>query len=284
MVVFSTIDETRKWLAEIREAETTLGFVPTMGALHRGHLDLIRQAGRQNRAVVCSIFVNPIQFNNPEDLEKYPRTLEKDLILLEHEGCDMVFSPSVEEMYPGPVTQKYDFGELEHVMEGKYRPGHFNGVAVVVKKLFDIIGPDKAYFGEKDFQQLRIIQALVRLENIPVEIVPFPTVREADGLAMSSRNMRLNAEERMLAPEIYQTLLQAKEFAGRLSVEEIRNLSAARLEHKGFNVDYFEIADSSTLQAVTSWEQSQEIIACVAAFLGKIRLIDNMILFSNFAG
>ena len=261
----------------------SIGFVPTMGALHQGHLDLVRRAREENDICGCSIFVNPIQFNNPEDLVKYPRTLADDLKLLEKAGCDLVFAPSVEEMYPEPVTKKFDFGGLERVMEGEHRPGHFNGVAVVVEKLFDIFGPDRAYFGEKDFQQLRIIQSLVKMENIPVEIVSCHTVREADGLAMSSRNRRLSAEERDIAPVIYQTLLHAKDLANKTPVSEVKKIATSMLESKGFRVDYFEISDTESLQPVETWEGAPGVIACVAAFLGSVRLIDNMILFANFA-
>jgi pantoate--beta-alanine ligase len=186
-------------------------------------------------------------------------------------------------MYPEPVTEKFDFGALERVMEGAHRPGHFNGVAVVVKKLFDIFQPDKAYFGEKDFQQIRIIQSLVKMENIPVEIVPCPTVREADGPAMSSRNRRLSVDERAIAPEIYQVLIRAKYLAKKIPPSDIKRISTARLESKGFRVDYFEIADTGTLQPIETWEGTHGVIACVAAFLGSVRLIDNMILFANFA-
>lgn len=284
MNVFNTIRETREWISGQKIAGKSFGFVPTMGALHQGHLQLVRRSRDENDLTGCSIFVNPIQFNNPEDLSKYPRTLEEDLRLLEETGCDFVFVPSVEEMYPAPVEEKYDFGELERVMEGAHRPGHFNGVAVVVRKLLDISQPDRAYFGEKDFQQLRIIQALVKMEKMPVEIVPCPTVREADGLAMSSRNRRLSDEERAVAPEIFQTLLQAKAMVKKVPVEEVKRISKARLESKGFRVDYFEIADAGTLQTITGWEGNERIIACVAVFLGEVRLIDNMILFSIFAG
>jgi len=283
MIVLSTIGETRQWLAVQRAMGKTVGFVPTMGALHQGHLNLVSRSCHENDISGCSIFVNPIQFNNQEDLTKYPRTLETDLQLLEQTGCDLVFVPSVEEMYPRPVDEKYDFGNLERVMEGEHRPGHFNGVAVVVKKLFDIFQPDRAYFGEKDFQQLRIIQLLVELETIPVEIVPCPTVRETDGLAMSSRNRRLSAAERAAAPEIYKTLLRAKELAKIIPIPELREISTAWLENKGFKVDYFELADSITLKPVKNWEEAPGVVACVAAFLGNVRLIDNMILFSNFA-
>jgi len=283
MEVYHSIADTRQWLACERSMGKSIGFVPTMGALHQGHLDLVKRACRGNDLAGCSIFVNPIQFNNSEDLIKYPHTLEQDLQLLEKTGCHLVFAPSVEEMYPEPVTKKYDFGALERVMEGEHRPGHFNGVAVVVKKFFDIFQPDRAYFGEKDFQQLRIIQSLVRMENIPVEIIPCPTIREADGLAMSSRNRRLSADERAVAPAIYQTLLRARELAKNTPVAELKRISTVRLESKGFRVDYFELADLESLQAITDWEETPGVIACVAAFLGSVRLIDNMILFSNFA-
>lgn len=284
MKIFHTIAETRAWLDEQKAAGKSIGFVPTMGALHRGHIELIRRSVGENDITGCSIFVNPIQFNNPEDLEKYPRTLETDVAMLQEAGCDIVFVPSVKEMYPEPVTEKYDFGPLEQVMEGAHRPGHFNGVAVVVKKLFDIFQPDRAYFGEKDYQQLAVIRALVQLKNIPVEIVPCPTVREADGLAMSSRNRRLTPEERAIAPEIYRTLDLAADEAGLKSVEEVKQLGYDRLTVMGFKVDYFEISDAATLQPVDAWDQAPEIIGCVAAFLGNVRLIDNMILFRNFAG
>ncbi|MCU0370462.1 MAG: pantoate--beta-alanine ligase [Bacteroidales bacterium] len=283
MFFTGSIKETRHYLESLRTSGKLLGFVPTMGALHEGHLRLVERARRENSLVACSIFVNPIQFNNPEDLEKYPRTVENDIELLQDTGCDLVFVPSVEEMYPGPVTEKYDFGALERVMEGASRPGHFNGVAIVVKKLFDIIQPDTAYFGEKDFQQLRIIQSLVKMEQIPVTIIPCPTVREPDGLAMSSRNRRLSPLERSLAPEIYHTLLSAREMVSHIPLSEIKRISGDRLEKKGFRVDYFEIADIETLQPAGTLSASAGLIACVAAFLGNVRLIDNMILFPNFA-
>jgi pantoate--beta-alanine ligase len=283
MQVFHSIAETRQWMAGQRSMGKSAGFVPTMGALHQGHLDLVKRACHENDLSACSIFVNPIQFNNPEDLIKYPRPLEDDLRLLQETGCDLVFVPSADEMYPEPVTKKYDFGALEKVMEGEHRPGHFNGVAVVVKKLFDIFQPDRAYFGEKDFQQLRIIQSLVKLENIPVEIVPCPTVREPDGLAMSSRNRRLSPEERALAPEIYRALLNARDLAGTIPVSVLKEISTERLKNKGFRVDYFEFAEIESMQPVQAWERTPGVIACVAAFLGSVRLIDNMILFANFA-
>ncbi len=284
MLVTEKIAEVKKYLESVRNSGKSVGFVPTMGALHEGHTDLVKRSVAENDITGCSIFVNPIQFNNQDDLLKYPRTLEKDLEMLEEAGCGLVFVPSVEEMYPEKVSKVYDFGELDKVMEGAHRPGHFNGVAIVVKKLFDIFQPHRAYFGEKDFQQLRIIQALVRMEHIPVEIVPCPTVREPDGLAMSSRNRRLSAEERNLALEIYRTLLNAKKLAGKKQVGELKELCRKNLEEKGFLPDYFEISDAETLQPINNWQDAPEVIACVAAFLGPVRLIDNMILFRNFAG
>ncbi len=247
-----------------------------MGALHKGHLELVKRARQENEVVACSIFVNHMQFNNAEDLEKYPRTPEEDHRKLEEMGCDLVFSPSTEEMYPSPVKEKYDFGPLERVMEGKFRPGHFNGVAIVVKKLFDIINPDKAYFGKKDYQQLKIIQALVKMENMHVQIIPCETVREVDGLAMSSRNFRLSTEERIIAPEIYRTLTEAKENLGKIHLKEIEQLAIRRLERAGFIPDYFEIVDAATLMPVKSPDEAEHLVACVACYLGKVRLIDNL--------
>lgn len=284
MFVVKSIENVRSYLDGMRHPGKSIGFVPTMGALHQGHIELVRRSCRKNDITGCSIFVNPIQFNNKEDLVKYPRTMEDDLQMLKEAGCDLVFAPSVEEMYPGPVKEKYDFGDLEKVMEGAHRPGHFNGVAVVVKKLLDIFQPTRAYFGEKDFQQLRIIQTLVKNESIPVEIVPCPTVREPDGLAMSSRNRRLSSEERAKAPLIYKSLKKASDLARKMPVDEVKAICSKALAEKGFLVDYFEISDVDSLQPIGDWNEAREVIACVAAFLGPVRLIDNMILFRNFAG
>ncbi len=279
MKIINTIINTKKYLNNIRLQNLSIGFVPTMGALHEGHLELIRKAKNENDFVVCSIFVNPIQFNNPEDLEKYPRNLETDISKLEKTGCDLLFFQSVKEMYPAPVKTRYDFGDLEKVMEGKHRQGHFNGVAIVVKKLFEIIKPDKSYFGEKDYQQLVIIQALVTKYNIPVEIIPCDTVREPDGLAKSSRNKRLTPEERKIAPVIYQILKEVKNKAGKTSINELTKWAEQQLNNcNGMKTEYFEIVDKKTLQPIESWE-NKNCIACVALFLGKIRLIDNIFLF-----
>lgn len=257
-----------------------VGFVPTMGALHEGHLELMRRAKAENDILVVSIFVNPIQFNNKEDLAKYPRILDADSQLLESVGCDYLFAPSEMEMYPEPDNTNYDFGLLGEVMEGAFRPGHFNGVAIVVRKLFEIVEPRRAYFGEKDFQQLAVIQQLVKMFNLPVEIVSCAIVRENDGLAMSSRNMRLSPEERTVAPKIHLILQKAVKLRNVLSPEELRRWTYDQLEAvEEFNIDYVEIADSELLQPIHHWNDCPESILFVALFLGKVRLIDNMRIF-----
>lgn len=254
-----------------------MGFVPTMGALHKGHLSLASRAKLENDLCVCSIFVNPTQFNNQDDYDKYPRALESDIELFRSVNVDAVFMPSVEEMYPEKSSIDYDLGGLDWVMEGKYRPGHFNGVVTIVKKLFDLIQPDRAYFGEKDFQQLAIIRYIVKNLALPVEIVSCPIIRENDGLAMSSRNQRLNAEERNVAPLIYRTLLEAKKKLqnNTLAVvkewvtNEIKKCSLMKLE-------YFEIVNSETLAICDQLDEKKAYNACIAVFVGAIRLIDNI--------
>lgn len=261
-----------------RKEGKKLGFVPTMGALHQGHLELVKQAVRENDIAVCSIFINPIQFNNPDDLKKYPRTFKRDSELLEKEGCHVIFHPTVEEMYPGPVEKGYDFGNLDKVMEGKFRQGHFNGVAVVVKKLFDMVMPHRAYFGEKDYQQLAIIKALVKMENLNVEIVPCSIVREDDGLAMSSRNVRLSPEQRHHAPRIYKTLAKARDLYPVSSVAEVKQeVINAINEEPLINLEYFEISDTETLEPITDKKPEKAVIACIAVHMGDVRLIDNML-------
>jgi pantoate--beta-alanine ligase len=275
-----TIAETRALLQSVTGNGKTIGFVPTMGALHEGHLELVRRAAAENDFVAVSIFVNPIQFNNPEDLEKYPRTLETDLEKLSDTGCHMVFAPSVQEMYPEPDLTEFDFGELDKVMEGRFRPGHFRGVAVVVKKFFEIITPTRAYFGEKDFQQLAIIQRMVEMLTLPVSIVPCPIVRETDGLAMSSRNTRLSPQEREIAPEIYQALKSVSETWSWLIPEGVRQLVRGELEANPlFKVEYVEVADARTLQPFSDWMDAEHAVVCVAVFLGPVRLIDNLRLY-----
>ncbi|MCF6342819.1 MAG: pantoate--beta-alanine ligase [Bacteroidales bacterium] len=277
MIAFSTIKDFRVILELERVKGHSIGFVPTMGALHEGHLSLMRRAKKENDLMAVSVFVNPLQFNNPEDLEKYPRNLEADMRLLEAVGCDVLFVPDTQEMYPEEETKSYDFGELETVMEGAHRPGHFNGVAVVVKKLFDIVKPRRAYFGEKDFQQLAIIKKLVEKENLAVEIVPCPIVRETDGLAMSSRNARLTPEERAIAPFIFKTLQRAKNMKDTMAAGALKKKITELFEaNQHFHLEYFEIAGGENLQAVSSWESGQGVLGFVAVHLGKVRLIDNI--------
>lgn len=277
MLVFKTIDETRKFVSQARELDQTIGFVPTMGALHPGHLELMRRAKKENDVLVVSIFVNPIQFNNATDLKKYPRVLFKDMEMLKTIDCDAVFVPSVKEMYPEPINKTFDFGPLEKVMEGAFRPGHFNGVAIVVEKLFEIVEPHKAYFGEKDFQQLAIIKSLVEMERIPVEIIPCAIVRENDGLAMSSRNVRLSPEERAIAPRIFKVLKEVAGRAGEMDPVLLQQWGMKQLQaEEAFDVEYFQIAEDTTLQTIVNWQIGQGALAFVALKLGQVRLIDNI--------
>lgn len=278
MKLVKTVKELQESLQQLCICGGTVGFVPTMGALHRGHISLVENAANDNNFVVVSIFVNPTQFNNPEDLKRYPRNLETDLNMLANVGCDLVFAPLVDEMYPVPDNRKFQFGALETVMEGKFRPGHFNGVAQVVSKFFDMIKPDKAYFGLKDFQQLAIVKNMVKQLNLTVEIVPCSIIREKNGLAMSSRNELLSAEERENASVISETIFMAKELAGEKSVKELTEWVTERINKNPFlNVEYFEIVDDVNLQPVKNWESESIKVGCVAVYCGKVRLIDNIV-------
>lgn len=277
MKVYNFIVDIQRFVEEKHNLGLKVGFVPTMGALHDGHLSLINRAKKENDIVVSSVFVNPIQFNNPTDLEKYPRTPERDIEKLEQAGCDAVFMPSVEEMYPEKVEEHYDFGDLERVMEGACRPGHFNGVAVVVRKLFEITNPDRAYFGEKDFQQLAIIKKMVQNLNMNLEIVPCPIIRENDGLAMSSRNVRLNETERAIAPQIFATLNDATTKKDSMSPVEMRQYALDKFAAiKEFDVEYVEITDEINLKSIKSWNECEHARIFVALQLGPVRLIDNV--------
>lgn len=279
MIYTESIKKTKEVLGKARKEGKKIGFVPTMGALHEGHIALVQAAAQENDFVVVSIFVNPIQFNNKEDLKRYPRTLPEDRQLLEENDCDLLFHPGVNEMYPEEINEEYDFGLLDKLLEGKFRPGHFNGVAVVVKRLFDIVEPDNAYFGEKDYQQLQIIRALVRKDDIPVQIHAYPTLRETDGLAMSSRNKNLSEEERKIASVLYNTLSKAKSMAFERSVDEIKQWADKQINnYQDFNVEYFEIVDGDTLEPVSELERGNQYVILAAAHLGKVRLIDNVII------
>ncbi|MFY9152333.1 MAG: pantoate--beta-alanine ligase [Prolixibacteraceae bacterium] len=278
MQIVKHINELKAILDSKRNDGLSIGFVPTMGALHAGHLSLVEIAGQQTDFVVVSIFVNPTQFNDKADLERYPRDLQKDADLLSASTCQLIFAPEAIEIYPVPDTRQFDFGLLEQVMEGKFRPGHFNGVAQVVSKLFDILQPDKAFFGQKDFQQLAIIKEMVRKLNIPVEVVACPIVREADGLAMSSRNMLLTAEQRESAALISATLFEAANKTVEYSVQDLCIWVAKQInKSEQLNTEYFEIVDGLTLQPVKSWNDPGVKVGCVAVHCGKIRLIDNIV-------
>ncbi len=256
------------------------GFVPTMGALHEGHLALVRHALNHGDLTVCSIFVNPTQFNDPEDLRKYPRTPERDLAMLAKAGCHVLFMPSVEEVYPSGVSagQAEPFGHLEQVMEGGFRPGHFQGVAQVVARLLDMVKPQRLYMGQKDFQQTAIIAEMLRRMRSNIELVVAPTVREPDGLAMSSRNVRLSPEARRAAPAIFQALLEARRLFPELDAPTICRNAMQDMENAGLQPEYFEIVDGNTLLPVKKPHHADVVVACTAAWAGGVRLIDNLIL------
>lgn len=277
MEIFKTIPQLTAALQKHRDSKKSIGLVPTMGALHEGHATLAKQCVAENDVCVVSIFVNPTQFNNKEDLRLYPRTMEADCELLEKIGADVVFAPDVAEMYPEEDTRVFDFGMLDKVMEGRFRPGHFNGVAQIVSKLFDIVKPGRAYFGEKDFQQLVIVREMVKQLDIPVEITGVPIVREKSGLAMSSRNARLSEKERETAAEIFKTLRLSADAANEKSVDETMDFVIDRINNvEGLRVEYFEIVDGNTLQPVHDWNDSSYIVGCTAVFCGDVRLIDNI--------
>ena len=277
MKLIQTVKELRSELDGLRKAGKTIGLVPTMGALHAGHASLVKRAVAENDVVVVSDFVNPTQFNDKNDLLKYPRTLEADCALIEACGAAFVFAPSVEEMYPEPDTRQFSYAPLDTVMEGKYRPGHFNGVCQVVSKLFLIVEPTRAYFGEKDFQQLAVIREMVRRYPFPIEIVGCPIVREVDGLALSSRNTRLSAEQREQALQISQTLFASVEYSKTHTVAETRLYVESRIARsEGLRLEYFEIVDGNTLQTVNGWDETEYIVGCITVFCGEVRLIDNI--------
>lgn len=278
MKIINVTSELEKELANQRRENKSVGFVPTMGALHSGHLSLVKQCLKDNDICVVSIFVNPTQFNNSDDLEKYPRTLEKDTELLKSISDDIiVFAPSVKEIYPEPDTRQFDFGRLDKVMEGKFRQGHFNGVAQVVSRLFDIVKPGKAYFGEKDFQQLAIVKALVKQLNLDIQIVPMPIVREDSGLALSSRNQRLTDQQKNTAVNISKILFKSRDEKHKYSVDEtLNNVITAINSFEELEVEYFEIVDGNTLQPIRDWNQSEYIVGCITVFCGDVRLIDNI--------
>lgn len=277
MEVFERVEALQNYLSRRKSDGLIVGFVPTMGALHRGHATLIETARSQCEEVVVSIFVNPNQFNNPNDLARYPRTPEKDFDLCRKAGATSLFVPSVQEVYPEPDKRVFSFGPLEKVMEGEFRPGHFNGVAQVVSRLFEMVKPHKAFFGEKDFQQLAIVRRMVEMLSINVDIVACPTVREPDGLAMSSRNMLLSAEQRQAAPLIAKTLHEARNKKDSFNVNNTLAWVVSTINSNPLlRVEYFQIVDASNLQPIQGWDEAKRIVGCIAVNVGEVRLIDNV--------
>lgn len=279
MIIFKNIRELRSYLGQQKEKDAVVGFVPTMGALHQGHLSLISLARQSCQVVVASIFVNPTQFNDPNDFEKYPVTIDKDIDMLEA-TCDVLFLPSVAAMYPDGLKskKKYDLGYLETVLEGSSRPGHFQGVCQVVESLLEIVQPAKLFVGQKDYQQCMVVNRLVDLMKIKTEVIISPTQREKDGLAMSSRNMRLSAEARAIAPTIYNMLVWIKDTIVPGPVDDIVKRACNKLEQAGFIPDYVSIANAETLELVETWDGKTKLVALTAAFIDEVRLIDNLVL------
>jgi len=280
MITFKKSDELQHYLAQYRKKNEDIGFVPTMGALHDGHLSLLKTSLKENKLTVCSIFVNPAQFNDPTDFKNYPSTIDEDISKLETTGCDILFLPAVDNIYPGgiEVKKKYDLGYLDSILEGEFRPGHFQGVCMAVEKLLLIVQPDKLYLGQKDFQQCMIIVRLIELmgldEKVNVRICPI--LREKDGLAMSSRNMRLNKEQRAKAPALYETLIFLKQNICNGSLRDLKKEATDQLQKKGFKTDYVEIANAKTLKPINEWDARTNILGLVAAHIDGVRLIDNM--------
>lgn len=279
MKVVKTNKALEKALAQFRKQGSTIGFVPTMGALHEGHLSLIRQALKKNDVVVCSIFVNPTQFNNATDLAKYPRTLQKDRVMLEKAGCTILYAPSVEEVYPENLETavKFSFKGLDKMMEGKFRPGHFKGMAQVVKRLLDLVQPDDLYMGQKDFQQFTIVAHMLKTLKMKTKLVVCPILREENGLAMSSRNERLSPDLRSRSALIYKTLKAAKSKLKTMDMREIEKWALQKMRVPDFTPDYFSIVDGYTLKPVENTADHTYIVACTAVWAGDVRLIDNMI-------
>ena len=277
MNIYKSIEDLQAFVEAERAKGLRIAFVPTMGALHAGHLSLVRRALSECDRCIVSVFVNPTQFNDPRDLETYPRTLEADSTLLASVGASALFAPEVSTIYPEEDTRTFDVGAVAEVMEGRYRPGHFNGVMQVVSRLFDIVRPDCAYFGEKDFQQIAVIRAMVRLIGSPVEIIACPIVREADGLALSSRNVRLSAEERREAPQIYRILSESRSWAKDMSPQQVIERVTEQINAvPPLRVEYFEIVDTDSLQPIASWSDSPAPHGCITVFCGEVRLIDNI--------
>lgn len=279
MLIFRQIIEVKLFLAELQQQKRTIGFVPTMGALHQGHISLIEVSKQQCDVTVCSIFVNPTQFNNSEDLTRYPRTPEVDIQLLKDSGCDVLYMPDVNDIYPEPDTRQFDFGYLDTILEAEHRPGHYNGVGQVVSILLEGIKPHKAFFGSKDYQQVMIIKSLVKQLNLEVEIISCPILRENDGLAMSSRNTLLTDEERKTASLIPIMMQKAKELAIEYGLDKAKLFVSTEISKVSMmKLDYYEVCDAETLKPIVSLNHNQKAISLIAVFVGKIRLIDNLMI------
>lgn len=279
MIIIRTVSELEGYVGHERNNGRSIGLVPTMGALHAGHLSLVDKAVQENDDVIVSVFVNPTQFNNPDDLASYPRTEEEDCRLLAKAGVSVAFVPAVEEMYPSGARREkeFDLGTAAEVMEGKFRPGHFQGVAQIVSRLFELCRPNRAYFGEKDFQQIAVIRNMVKSEGIDVDIVACPIKRADDGLALSSRNALLTPEQRAIAPEIHKALAEGVEHSKTHGVKETHDMVVETVNsHEGLDTEYFEIVDARTLLPVEEWSESPEVVGCITVFCGKVRLIDNI--------
>jgi pantoate--beta-alanine ligase len=282
MIIFKTAAEITEYLIIQRNSGLNTGFVPTMGALHNGHISLINRSKEENNLTICSIFVNPTQFNDPNDFKQYPKTIENDIYLLEKEGCDIVFLPSVEEIYPaGTHTIHYELGFLETVLEGKFRPGHFQGVCQVVDRLLSIVIPDKLYLGQKDYQQCMVIKKLIESTNKHTQLIICATLREASGLAMSSRNMRLSEPDKKNAIAIYEALHQIQKNIQPGDLTILKEKAVQQLTLQGFAVDYVEIVNATTLELINNWNGSTPLVTLAAAFLNNVRLIDNIVLNSQ---
>ena len=281
MILFKRAGDLTRWLEQQRHSGKSIGFVPTLGALHSGHISLIAISKKSAGVTVCSIFVNPTQFNDPRDFQKYPITLEKDIALLEQSGTDVLFLPEIDEVYPDGTSglERYDLGRIETLLEGRYRPGHFQGVCQVMRRLLDVVRPDDLFMGQKDYQQCMVVERLLGLRGMPTRLHRCPILREPDGLAMSSRNMRLTPEQRQKAIAIYKTLQSIREgWVGAEPVSALITAATRSLETAGFRVDYVSIADATTLEPLDYRPIPNRAVALIAAFLGEVRLIDNMAL------
>ncbi len=277
MLIYKTVKELTQFLHD--KKQKTIGFVPTMGALHQGHLSLIQLSKQKAEITVCSIFVNPIQFNKQEDLDNYPRNVNVDIEKLESVACDVLFLPSVDEMYPSKTYKSFDFGSLAEVMEGEHRSGHFNGVANVIQRFFNIIKPQFAFFGEKDFQQVAIVKALNKQLKLPIEIIGCPILREKSGLAMSSRNERLTPQQKQDAAVIFEALSYIKSNYLKHSIEEHKAYFAKTIAAKNIELEYIDFADGNTLQLIKNWNETTYAVVFIAVHVGKVRLIDNVTIF-----